>query len=200
VDDDPIQGFGYRPLEPADLPLLHGWLHQPHVAEWWGDDVPETVEGVAAEYDPDAPANRHLHQMVIEVSTETDVLRPVGWIQWYLIADEPEWGPGLVPPPDTTAIDLCIGDPAFVGRGLGPRIIRLVVHGSIEAEVPGCREVWIDPNPRNERAVRAYAAVGFRDTGVDLVDPETAGEVRRLMIGRLLPGLGIVRPGEASPA
>ena len=26
----------FRPLCEADLPILHDWIHRPHVARWWG--------------------------------------------------------------------------------------------------------------------------------------------------------------------
>ena len=29
--------FSFRPLQAADLPMLHGWLARPHWTEWWGE-------------------------------------------------------------------------------------------------------------------------------------------------------------------
>jgi len=53
---------------------------------------------------------------------------------------------------------------AHQGRGLGPEAIRLVIDHMIEAR--GHHRFTIDPAADNERAIRAYAAVGFRPVGV----------------------------------
>lgn len=180
----------WRPFRRDDAGRMFHWMQQPHVAPWW-DDVERTPASTVEELDPDAPDNRHLHQVIIEITEGAGPTLPVGWLQWYLLDDEPTWGPGLVPPPQTTALDLLIGDAAWIGRGVGPAVIRQI-GAEMARQVPDCTQLWIDPNPRNVRAVRAYAGVGFRDTGVDLVDPEHPAEVRRLMIAAVDPGVGIV--------
>jgi len=38
--------LSFRPLLPADFPLLLAWLSRPHVKEWW-DDGEDTLEKVA---------------------------------------------------------------------------------------------------------------------------------------------------------
>ena len=39
----------FRRLVDADLPMLHGWLNDPKVVEWWeGDDV--SWEAVVRDY------------------------------------------------------------------------------------------------------------------------------------------------------
>ena len=167
--------LSFRPMGRDDLPRLHDWLQQPHVAEWW-DDAAETIEGVEARYGERVEGTSPVTPWVVEVDGT-----PVGWVQWYRVADEAEWFPGVAIPPDTVALDLAIGDPAYVGKGHGRRILLEFVHHVVRTTMPGCPEVWIDPDPRNERAVRAYRAAGFHDTGIDLPDPDHPGQVRRLM-------------------
>ena len=53
---------------------------------------------------------------------------------------------------------------AHQGRGIGPEAMRLVIEHMIEAR--GHHRFTIDPAAANERAIRAYAAVGFRPVGV----------------------------------
>lgn len=60
-------------------------------------------------------------------------------------------------------IDLFVGH-AFQGRGLGSDAIRTVARWLFEAR--GHHRLTIDPAAANERAVRAYAAVGFRPVGI----------------------------------
>ena len=105
----------------------------------------------------------------------------VGFAQWYRVEDEAEWYPGLAIPPGTVALDVAIGDPDYVDQGHGRRLVLEFVHHVLRAAAPDCPEVWIDPNPRNERAVRAYKAAGFTDTGIDLPDLDHPGQDRRLM-------------------
>lgn len=167
--------LSFRPMGRGDVPLLQAWLAQPHVAEWW-DDAVETIEGVEAKYVARVEGANHVAPWVMEIEGT-----PIGFVQWYRVEDEAEWFPGVEIPPGTVAIDLAIGDPDYIGRGHGRRLILEFCHHVLRPAAPDSPEVWIDPNPRNERAVRAYRAAGFVDTGIDLPDLDAPGEVRRLM-------------------
>ena len=50
----------------------------------------------------------------------------------------------------------------MIGHGHGSAFIRVFVERSFAAGVP---RVVTDPNPRNARAIRAYANAGFRPIG-----------------------------------
>lgn len=174
-DDDLIS---FRPMGRDDLPQLGAWLEQPHVAEWWGDppDASETVAAVEAKYLPRIQGEHHVSPWIMEVDG-----RAVGFIQWYLVRDDPDWWPGVDVPADTAAVDLAIGDGDLLGKGHGRRLLVEFIHHVLRHDAPEVRQVWIDPNPRNERACRSYLAAGFRDTGIVLPDPDQPGERRRLM-------------------
>ena len=101
--------------------------------------------------------------------------------QWERVEDEADGYPGRASRPGTVALDSAIGDPAYVGKGHGRRLVLEFVHHVLRTTMPDCPEVWIDPDPRNERAVRAYQAAGFTDTGIDLPDLDHPDQVRRLM-------------------
>ncbi len=165
---------GFRPLAEADLPLVHRWQHQPHVRRWWGDPEP-TFEAMAEEYRPRIQGTDPVRMVLILVGGE-----PVGWIAWYRVAEVDDYAAGHDVPPGTVALDLAIGDPALVGGGLGRRVIRDFVDQVFAAAAPDAPEAWIDPNPDNGRAVAAYRAAGFEDTGIDLPDPEDPTARRRL--------------------
>jgi aminoglycoside 6'-N-acetyltransferase len=167
--------LSFRPMVREDLAQLHSWLQQPHVAEWW-DDASETIEGVEAKYGDRTAGGSGVTPWITEIDG-----RPVGFVQWYRVEDEADWYPGLAIPPGTVALDIAIGDPAYIGQGHGRRIVLEFVHHVVRTTMPDCPEVWIDPDPRNERAVRAYRAAGFTDTGIDLPDLDHPGQLRRLM-------------------
>jgi aminoglycoside 6'-N-acetyltransferase len=122
---DNVAALGFRPLIRDDLPLLRDWLRRPHVAEWWRD-VPADLAAVEAEYGPcidgDDPT-----ELFIVLADE----RPVGMIQRYLIADEPEWWPafdGIVDVSNAAGIDYLIGELDAIGRGIGTAMIAAFTH------------------------------------------------------------------------
>lgn len=168
----PEEQLSFRPMGPDDLPLLETWLAEPHVSQWW-DEADETVAAVTAPPQPGAVA---VSPWIIELEA-----RPVGFVQWYRVEPDDDWFPGLEIPAGAVGVDLALGDPDSVGRGVGRRALLEFVHHVVRPAAPDATEVWIDPDPRNERAVRSYRAVGFVDTGIDLPDPERPGATRRLM-------------------
>jgi aminoglycoside 6'-N-acetyltransferase len=144
----PYPTYRFRALTPADLPLLREWLWRGHVREWWGDPV----RGLAAiaEHILD-PA---IHPFMVECD---DV--PIGYIQsWDPHAEADH--PCRDQPFGTRGIDQFIGEPELVGQGHGTAFIRLFVEGLFKAGAP---RVVTDPNPRNSRAIRAYAKAGFKE-------------------------------------
>ena len=113
-----------RLLGRDDLPLLFDWLRRPHVAEWWRD-VPADLSVVEADYgkciDGDDPTE--LFVVLLEG-------RPVGMIQRYLIAEEPEWLPafdGILDVSNAAGIDYLIGELDAVGIGVGSSMISTFV-------------------------------------------------------------------------
>ena len=107
-----------------DLPLLFAWLRRPHVAEWWRD-VPASLASVDAVYGPCIDGDDPTELFVVQVDG-----RPVGMIQRYLIADEPEWWPafdGIVDVSNAAGIDYLIGEVAATGTGVGSVMIAAFV-------------------------------------------------------------------------
>lgn len=150
------QDITFTPLTVADLSLLADWLSLPHWRDWWGDDaqtdlahIRDMIEG----RDSTRPFLFHLNGM------------PVGYIQVWRIADariEPwlslaPWVMDL--PDDAVGVDLSIGPATLLSRGIGSRALADFV-ALLRTE--GHSTIIIDPDPRNHRAVRAYAKAGFR--------------------------------------
>jgi aminoglycoside 6'-N-acetyltransferase len=147
--------IGFRPVGPADIPMLDRWMRQPHWREWWGDSDEEI---------------RFVHDMI----EGRDTTRPfiftadgedVGYIQYWFIghhrneawlADNPWLG---VLPPETIGVDLSIGPGDRLSKGLGTAALVAFVTMLREA---GFSRIIIDPDPKNLRAVRAYEKAGFR--------------------------------------
>ena len=71
------------------------------------------------------------------------------------------------------------------GAGIGRAALRLIVDRAFDEH--GAHRVWLDVIDHNERARRAYAAVGFRDEGTmreSWVNPD--GEFESLVIASIL--------------
>jgi aminoglycoside 6'-N-acetyltransferase len=130
-----------------DLPLVRGWLAEPHVVQWWGDTDQqfELVRG-----DLDQPA---MEQFIVSAAN-----RPFGYIQCY---DPDDWTPHPFGPQPrgTRGIDQFIGEPDMIDGGHGSGFIRAFVERLLATGAP---RVLTDPDPANGRAVRAYEKAGFR--------------------------------------
>ena len=149
-----IPPIGFTPVALEHYPLIRAWLELPHVRQWWGD--------------PDEELG-HIKDMVEGRDTTRPFLmtiegRPVGYIQYWFIGhhqnetwikDHP-WLEEL--PSETVGVDLTIGDPALLSRGIGSEVLRRFVATLREL---GHDTIIIDPDPANVRAVRAYEKAGF---------------------------------------
>jgi aminoglycoside 6'-N-acetyltransferase len=137
--------YQFRPLRPADLPLVARWLAAPHVCEWWLD-VDLQLTNI----------RRHFGQTEIELFLVHAAQRPIAYLQSY---DVPAGGhPFPDHPPGSRGIDQFIGEVEMIDRGHGSAFIRTFVDQLFAAGVP---RVTTDPDPANTRAIRAYEKAGF---------------------------------------
>lgn len=160
--------FTFRRLANEDLPLLHHWLNEPGVVEWWeGDDV--SWDAVVADHSPDndEPCEEHLGLIDGE---------PVGWIQCYAVDDYDDedeviawFGLGY---PDTGAgIDYLIGDPGERGSGRGSAMIRAYIDQVVWPEHPEWTDVGASPQRANVASCGALRKAGLTLFG-SFEDPE----------------------------
>src|SRR5471030_1567412 len=81
--------FDFRPLESADIPLLHEWLNRPHVAEWWDDEI--SLDDVHRTYEPRLAADASVSMYIAWHLGER-----VGFIQSYVAAESGDgWWPDV---------------------------------------------------------------------------------------------------------
>ena len=151
----PLRAITFLPVQPEHLSLLRAWLAEPHMLEWWGD--PETELS-------------YIRDMIEGRDTTRPFLialdgRPVGYIQYWFVGhhqNEP-WitdHPWLLElPADAVGVDLSLGDPDTLSKGIGSAALTAFV-AMLRNE--GHVTILIDPDPDNARAVRAYWKAGFR--------------------------------------
>ena len=132
-----------RPLAADDAEPLADMLMTPEVSRWWG---PHDREHHRAGFVEDAARN---DAFAIEVDGAL-----AGWLGVYEEV-EPDYRHG--------GLDIFLA-PAAQGAGHGPRALRLAARWLVDER--GHHRLIIDPAAANERAIGAYAAIGFRPVGV----------------------------------
>ena len=148
--------ISFRPLVRDDLPTVHEWLQRPHVSEWWGSN--DTYEKVENDHLPAIEGREPVRMFVIVLDG-----RSIGVIQTYRVDDFPDYWPGQTGL-DQAGIDLYIADPEFLGRGLGPEMIRRFADEVMFVD-PGITACIADPDLANTRSVRAFEKAGFEAVG-----------------------------------
>lgn len=155
----------FLPLERAYYPLLRRWLALPHVHAWWGD--PDAEIALMEEEIDTGPTRMFV--------VATAAGEPFAFVQDWDASEGPQFA-SL--PPGSRAIDTFLGEPACLGRGHAGRYLRQRAEALLAEGVPA---VGIDPDPRNARAIRAYAAAGF--AGARIVPDERGAPVRIMRFG-----------------
>jgi len=171
-----------------DADRLLAWLAQPHVARWWGD------AGRAMRHARECAPESH----ALIVADEA----PVGYLCWGRLsaeelaeADLGGLAGGLVD------VDILIGEPALVGRGVGSRALELLLERL--REDPSVSLAGLGTSASNAHAIRCFEKAGFR-LHREFQDPEwgackylvadvrgASGEaVRRIVLVSGMPGSG----------
>lgn len=131
--------LSFRSVTPADRELIYLWLSLPHIAEWfYGQGLENTY--------------RHLDEF----------FEGADFLHYWLGSDGEHPFVFLITSfADTSkeviTLDIAIGDEAYLGKGLAPRVIREFLL----SQFPNVKEVLIDPEATNSRAVHVYQKVGF---------------------------------------
>ncbi len=147
--------IGFRPVQCDDLALLAGWMDLPHWRKWWGD--------------PDSELD-NIRDMIEGRDTSRPFLfflngRETGYIQYWFIGhhQNKSWiagHPWLAElPGEAIGVDLSIGNEKDLGRGIGSSVLRAFV---VRLQSLGYTTIIIDPDPGNDRAIKAYWKAGFR--------------------------------------
>ena len=172
----PWDRASFRRLDPAaDLDLVHGWMHQPHVAPFWELDVPR---GDLAGYLGRAAGDHHREVLVGCVDG-----RPASYWELYWAAEDRLAGYYPAGSLDQ-GVHLLIGPPELVGRGLGRALLGAVVAWQLRRE-PATRRVVAEPDVRNAASLRVFERCGFRRVAeLDLPEKRAALMVRDRRAGR----------------
>ncbi|WP_328447329.1 acetyltransferase [Streptomyces sp. NBC_00386] len=136
-----------------DLALVHRWMNDPAVAEFWELAGPEAVveHHVLRQLDGDGRS-----VPCIGVLDGT----PMSYWEIYR-ADLDPLARHYPARPHDTGIHLLIGGVADRGRGLGSTLLRAVADHVLDRR-PSCARVVAEPDLRNTPSVSAFLSAGFR--------------------------------------
>ncbi len=122
------------------------------MARWWRDPLEVAVEKRRAAIG----GSRDVDHYVILLDG-----RPAGMIQTYGVSVDPEWQMLIGAEDGAAGVDLLIGEPDLVGRGLGPQVLTAFAREVVFADPAVTAAVATVEEP-NRRSWRAFEKAGFR--------------------------------------
>ena len=160
--------FSVRPMTRGDFPDVTRWVNEPHVAKWWDEN--RTAQQVEDYYGPALVGEDPTRLWVWELNG-----RSIGFGQDYRISDHPEYAL-LCSRPDAIGFDYAIGEPAYVGRGIGTSMIWVFLRDIVWPAYPGAGEFFAAPDHRNAGSLRLLEKLGFTQ-GLWFDEPAGGGRV-----------------------
>lgn len=142
-----------RPFEDEDVDLLRRWLAREHVARWY-EDPEDWIAEAQGRHGPFAWI-----RYFIAACGEVDI----GFCQYYPYEKSGEDWHGSVETEGTFSLDYLIGEPDYLGRGMGRAIVESLL--SRIAEEPGARRVIGLPDQDNAASCHTLMSAGFRYDG-----------------------------------
>lgn len=164
IDHDTVVAL--RAMTRGDLGDLTRWLRMPHVRQWWPGE--QTQEAVTAHYGPRIDGLSPTRMWVVEING-----RSVGFVQDYRLRDYPEYAL-LTPDPDAVGVDYAIGEDAWIGRGLGARVVWAWMLRA-RHRFPDVATYFAAPDHRNEPSLRMLLKAGFAP-GTWFDEPAAGGD------------------------
>jgi len=138
--------YKFRRITREDYALFKRWLVSPHIDGWWADAQTE-IALIEEEFD-----NPAIDMNIVELDGT-----PFAFIQDYdaHAYHMPQYSDV---PQGARAIDTFLGDATYLNAGHGSGYIAQRIK-ALRGKFP---QVVTDPDPKNERAIRAYTRAGFR--------------------------------------
>jgi aminoglycoside 6'-N-acetyltransferase len=149
-----VMTITFRPLDMSDMPRLARWLMAPHVRQFY-QPAPITLAEVVAEY---APMIGERTPTICHIASAG---APFAYVQSYRNRAYPDWAE-LIEAQDGISLDLFIGDPAFLHRGLGRALTGAYLEQVAVPHFAGETRAYIAHACANTTALRCSQAAGFR--------------------------------------
>jgi len=145
----------FIPLDESHIPLMQQWLSSGEALRWYGRDEPQSETVLRHKYLVDKPAGG-TRSFVIHQDEH-----PIGYIQYYRVADYPDWASLVSAQPGDYGLDLFIGRDDLIGEGIGTEIVHTALRKLVFTNEDAKRCI-LGPEPDNRRAIRCYEKCGFK--------------------------------------
>lgn len=146
--------FHFKHVTPTERSLVHSWLVQPYVSEWfYGQGLENTF--------------KHLDEFLAGSSFAQywlafDKDYPFAFlITSYVDKPHDELTKWCSSDGQAITLDMLIGDPNYLGKGYAVQVI----HQFLFSQFPSVSEVLIDPEATNIKAIHVYQKAGFKILG-----------------------------------
>ncbi|MBU5484241.1 acetyltransferase [Clostridium sp. MSJ-11] len=138
-----------RVFRDEDMGLFKKWLYTTHVAKWYHEplDWIDEVEKRNSEF-------VWLHHYIVEHED-----KPIGFCQFYEYYNSGETWNGDTDVNGTYSIDYMIGEPNYLGKGLGKQIIRALV--SKISHHNNAKRIIVQPEEENKASCGVLLSCGF---------------------------------------
>ncbi|MBA3721945.1 MAG: GNAT family N-acetyltransferase [Parachlamydiaceae bacterium] len=146
--------YGFKHVEAANRTLVHQWLTQPYIAEWfYGQGLENTFKYLDEFLNGSTQAQYWLGY---------DKGHPFAFlITSYVKKPDDELTRWSISKGDTITLDMSIGDQNYIGKGLS----HILIKEFLLSQFPKVTEVLIDPEATNSRAIHVYEKAGFKKVG-----------------------------------
>ncbi len=146
--------FNFRTVINEDRECVYGWLHQPYISRWfYGEGLANTLKGIEEHI-----AGGSFSKYWLGLDGE----RPVAFLITSLVEKpDDELMVWCQSSEKTITLDMLIGDPEYLGKGLAVPLIQQF----LKSQFPDAAEVLIDPEATNEKAIHVYQKAGFKIVG-----------------------------------
>ena len=140
-----------RAIERDDLPLLHNFNDDLAVELAGGGDppMPQSLTRLEAEFESQASSGGR-DGCVFGIEADNNFIGMVVLFNTNTVARTAEMG-------------ITIGNKLYWGKGYGREAVYLIVDYGFRYQ--NYRKIWLQVHSRNERAIKAYRAVGFVEEG-----------------------------------
>ncbi len=166
--------FEFRSLTRSDFNLLARWLADAEVHRWWHHEF--TPEAVERDFGPavDGMEPMAVH-LVFLGESEDQPVRPIGVMQSYAFADQPQYEEELAAvmavPPGAGSIDYLIGEADCRGRGVGRAMIAAYVD-DLWARCATVNSLIVPVVASNVGSWKALVGAGFTKLGEANLEPD----------------------------
>lgn len=174
-----ISTITFRRLVESDRELIAQWRAAAHVSRWFGPAGKH--EDVVSSYLAYVRDGVGKNGYVVLLSD-----RPIGFVESYRIEDQPRYFANLgVSESGSVGMDVFIGIPEEIGKGLGTRIIRCFLEQKlfVSGNIAAC---YVAPDVGNLRSIHAFEKAGF----VRLRDIQVPGDDAPAALLRITRSLG----------